>query len=54
MYKVLYIILPVNRYLKIIKISENEICTFCNGEYDAILQVCFMCKDVFYIWSEVV
>lgn len=42
-------ILPVNYYLKKIKITENETCTYCESECETILHVFFMSTKVLHI-----
>lgn len=50
-YRVLHRILPVNYYLKKIKIIANDCCTFCKEEIETIQHVFFSCTYVLPLWN---
>lgn len=51
-YRVLHRILPVNYYLKKIKIITNDCCTFCKEEIETIQHVFFSCTNVLPLWND--
>lgn len=50
-YRILHRILPVNYYLKKIKIMHNDICTLCNSESETIEHIFFSCTKVISLWN---
>jgi hypothetical protein len=50
-FRILHRILTTNRYLKLINITDNDLCTFCNEEVESIVHLMFACKHVETVWQ---
>ena len=50
-FRLLHRILPVNKYLKQLKIKSSDTCSFC-GELEDIPHLFFLCQNVSRLWNK--
>ena len=52
-YKILFIILPPRNYLYKIKLSDNNLCVFCQCSPETIIHLFCECDKVIELWSNI-
>ena len=52
-YRILHRILTTNRFLKIIKIADSDLCSYCNKYPETLKHLFYDCKKVNIFWNEV-
>ena len=51
--RLLYRILPTQKYLYLLKIVDSPLCTFCNGEQETIIHLFWDCPFVQSFWVDI-
>jgi len=51
-YKILHRIIPTNKYLTLIKIKDNDSCSFCEAHIETLLHLFVECECVSHVWRE--
>ena len=51
-YRLMLGALVTNVQLKIYKIKDNDLCSFCKSEQETVLHLLFLCREVKIIWYE--
>jgi hypothetical protein len=51
-YRVLHRIITTNRFLHIVKIADNDLCSFCNNTSETIVHLFVECDCVLDVWLE--
>ena len=51
-YQILYRILPVKKYLKTVGIIQDDSCSFCQSESEAIEHILFYCHKSRELWTQ--